>query len=215
MAATGSGSSGDLTLEVLQALSKTDPILSADAFPQVPFTELKGALDRLGSRSMITYETIEKDKAILEPEGQEIVAKGSHEARVFEAVRQALEGLAISDLEKVIGDKNVVKVGQGKAFKEKWISKTKDNKLVASVRSGAFGDRGFGVTDLSVERIYHRYHTRTAPDHSAGGYSPGCKGAHRPEEAQTCEDAESYQLQNTQRSEVRARDSKGGDRPHG
>ena len=134
MVATGSDPSGDLNLEVLQALAKSDPVLSAETFPQVAFEDMKATLDRLGSRSMITYEPIEREKVILEPEGQEIVAKGSHEARVFEAVRQALEGLSIADLEKAIGDKTVVKVGQGKAFREKWISKTKDNKLVASVR---------------------------------------------------------------------------------
>lgn len=148
MAATGSDPSGDLNLEVLQALDKSDPILSAEAFPQIPFAEMKATLDRLGSRSMVTYESIEREKVILEPEGQEIVAKGSHEARVFEAVRQALEGLSIADLEKAIGDKSVVKVGQGKAFKEKWISKTKDNKLVASVCVFSQKGRELQIADL-------------------------------------------------------------------
>lgn len=127
--------SGDFTLEILQALSKTSPILSQEAFPQASFNELKAALDRLASRSMVTYEQIEKDEPILEPEAEQIVANGSHEARVFEALRQAVEGLSVQDLEKTIGDKNVTKVGQGKAFKEKWIAKTSDGKLKASVSS--------------------------------------------------------------------------------
>lgn len=125
--------SGDLTTEILQALSKASPIQSQDAFPQASFNELKAALDRLASRSMIKYEQIEKDEPILEPEAEQIVANGSHEARVFEALRQAVEGLSVQDLEKTIGDKNVTKVGQGKAFKEKWIAKTSDGKLKASV----------------------------------------------------------------------------------
>lgn len=125
--------SGDLTLEILQTLSKTSPILSQEVFPQASFSELKAALDRLASRSMVTYEQIEKDEPILEPEGEQIVANGSHEARVFEALRQAVEGLSVQDLEKTIGDKSVTKVGQGKAFKEKWIAKTSDGKLKASV----------------------------------------------------------------------------------
>lgn len=127
--------SGDLTLDILQKLDKTSPIQSQEAFPQFSFGELKAALDRLASRSMVTYEQIEKDEPILEAEAEQIVANGSHEARVFEALRQAVEGLSVQDLEKTIGDKNVTKVGQGKAFKEKWISKTSDGKLKASVRT--------------------------------------------------------------------------------
>lgn len=82
---------------------------------------------------MITYETNDREEAVLEPEGQEIAANGSHEARVFEALRQAMDGLTIPELEAVVGDKSVVKVGQGKAFKSKWIAKGKEGKLVASV----------------------------------------------------------------------------------
>lgn len=127
--------SGDFTLEVLQALSKNSPILSQEAFPRATFAELKAALDRLASRSMVTYEQIEKDEPVLEAEAEEFVAHGSHEARVFEALSKAVEGLTVQDLEKTIGDKNVTKVGQGKAFKEKWIAKTSDGKLKACVSS--------------------------------------------------------------------------------
>ncbi|KXX75259.1 Phenylalanine--tRNA ligase alpha subunit [Madurella mycetomatis] len=124
----------DLTSEILQTLSKTDPVLSTEAFAQVPFESIKAALDRLASRSMVTYEQIERDDAFLEPEAEVIVSHGSHEARVFEAVRKALDGLSIQDLESEIGDKTVTKVGQGKAFKEKWIKKD-GAKLVAIVDS--------------------------------------------------------------------------------
>lgn len=123
----------DLTHEVLQALSKSDPILSNEAFPQATFVDIKAALDRLASRDMLKYETIEKEEAILEPEGEQIAANGSHEARVFEALRQAVEGLTVQELEKAIGDKTVSKVGQSKAFKEKWISRTKDGKFKTAV----------------------------------------------------------------------------------
>lgn len=82
---------------------------------------------------MITYETNDREEAVLDPEGQEIAANGSHEARVFEALRQAVDGLTIPELEKAVGDKTVVKVGQGKAFKSKWIALGKQSKLVASV----------------------------------------------------------------------------------
>lgn len=124
---------GDLALAVLQALSKKDPIVSSEEFPGVGFVEMKSALDRLRSRDMIAYEQMERDEAVLEPEGEQIAEHGSHEARVFEALRQAVDGLSIAELEKAIGDKTVTKLGQGKAFKEKWIAKGKDGKLVASV----------------------------------------------------------------------------------
>lgn len=89
----------DLTAEVLDVLSRTDePILSTDVFPSTPSTEIKSALDRLKSREMVFYETIDKDEAILTPEAEGIAANGSHEAKVFEAVLQAVEGMRISDL---------------------------------------------------------------------------------------------------------------------
>lgn len=135
MAPVSADPTGDIALEILQVLAKTDPILSTEAFPNVPFDTAKAALDRLSSRSMVVYEQIERQEAILEAEAEEIVQHGSHEARVFEAVHKALGGLSISDLETAIGDKNVTKVGQGKAFREKWIKK-EDNKLVALVSFG-------------------------------------------------------------------------------
>ena len=89
----------DLTAEVLDALSQSDvPILSTDAFPSTPSSEIKSALDRLNSREMVIYETIDKEEAILTPEAERIVANGSHEAKVFEAVLQAVGGMKLSDL---------------------------------------------------------------------------------------------------------------------
>ena len=89
----------EITSDVLDALSQTDkPILSTDAFPSTPSTDIKSALDRLKSREMVTYEAIDKDEAFLTPEAEGIAANGSHEAKVFEAVLQAAEGLKISEL---------------------------------------------------------------------------------------------------------------------
>jgi phenylalanyl-tRNA synthetase alpha chain len=133
MASGQNGLPGDLTSEILQALSKIDPILSSEAFPSQKSADVKSALDRLGSRSMITYATIDREEAILEPEAVEIEANGSHEARVFEALRNSIAGLTVSELEAAVGDRNVAKVGQGKAFKSKWIAKGKEGRLVATV----------------------------------------------------------------------------------
>lgn len=124
---------GDLPSRILHALSASDPILTAEVFPDVSFAELKASIDSLSSKSMVTYKQLEKELAVLEPEGEQIAAHGSHEARVFETLRAAMEGLTIPELEKTIGDKTVTKMGQGKAFKEKWITKKSDGKLVATV----------------------------------------------------------------------------------
>lgn len=89
----------DLTAQILDALSQTEePILSTDAFPSIPSTEIKSALDRLKSREMVVYDTIDKDEAILTQEAEGVAANGSPEAKVFEAVHAALEGLKISEL---------------------------------------------------------------------------------------------------------------------
>lgn len=147
MTTSSSAPSGDLALQVLQALSTQSPLLSAEAFPSIAFQDIKAALDRLASRSMITYETIDREEAILEPEAVQIAEHGSHEARVFEALRTAVEGLSIQELEKAIGDKTVTKMGQGKAFKEKWIAKSKDGKLVATVGVSGLHHRVASMAD--------------------------------------------------------------------
>ncbi|KAJ4416377.1 Phenylalanyl-tRNA synthetase, beta subunit, cytoplasmic [Gnomoniopsis sp. IMI 355080] len=148
-------SSGDLTLDILQTLDKTSPIQSQDAFPQTSFNELKAAVDRLSSRSMVTYEQIEKDQLLLEAEAEQIVANGSHEARVFQELAKHPDGLTVQELEKAIGDKNVTKVGQGKAFKEKWVGKTSDGKLKALVDS---------IKDVTREQLQTIKDTHAYPD---------------------------------------------------
>lgn len=87
------------TDQVLAALAESDgPLLSTEAYPQATSAAVKSILDRLASREMVTYETIDKEIFVLSEEAKGIVANGSHEARVFEAVRQAINGLKISDL---------------------------------------------------------------------------------------------------------------------
>ena len=89
----------DITAQVLDVLSRGDGAqLSTDIFPSIPSSEVKSALDRLKSRDMVTYEAIDKEVAILTPEAEGIAANGSHEAKVFEAVRNAMEGLRIAEL---------------------------------------------------------------------------------------------------------------------
>ncbi|KAH8423174.1 phenylalanine--tRNA ligase subunit alpha [Aspergillus melleus] len=113
----------DMTNPVLGALSASDaPILSNEAFPSTPSSTIKSALDRLASRQMVEYDTVEREVAALTKEGEEIANNGSHEAKVFEAVVAALDGLKIGDLPGIVGKDNA-KVGQGNAFKRGWIKK--------------------------------------------------------------------------------------------
>jgi hypothetical protein len=94
------GMAPDLATQVLHALNDATalPLVSTDAFPNVESTVLKGALDSLLSREMVTYETLDKEVAILTEEGAGIVKDGSHEAKVYEAVCKALDGLKITEL---------------------------------------------------------------------------------------------------------------------
>lgn len=156
MASLQNDQQGDLPSKILQTLSVNDPILSSEAFPTLKSTDVKSALDRLASRFMVTYDIIDREEVLLEAEALEIAANGSHEARVFEALRQAMDGLTVAELEAAVGDKNVAKVGQGKAFKSKWIAKGKDGRLVASV---SFTTRPLGGMRLmTADGLYKRYH---------------------------------------------------------
>lgn len=115
-----------MTTHILDSLSASDVALSStELFPSTPSAIVKSALDRLASRQMVQYETNDKEIFVLTPEGQEIVANGSHEAKVFAAVVAAMDGLKISELPAVVGKDNA-KVGQGNAFKRGWIKKDKD-----------------------------------------------------------------------------------------
>jgi phenylalanyl-tRNA synthetase alpha chain len=116
----------DLPDQVLRALEHAEkPLLSSEEFPELSFNTIKSALDRLGSRDLIEYQQIDREEAILTPEAEGIVKNGSHEARVFEAVRSAKGGLKIKDLPKEVGAE-AAKIGQGTAFKLKWIKKDGD-----------------------------------------------------------------------------------------
>ncbi|KAI1177080.1 phenylalanyl-tRNA synthetase alpha chain [Nemania sp. FL0916] len=145
----------DLTSQILGALDEKAPLLSSESFDAFNFTDLKAALDRLSSRRMVEYETIQREEVLLEAEGELIATHGSHEARVFEALRAVDGGLTAQELEKSIGDKNIAKLGQGKAFKEKWIAKTADGKLKAVTDS---------VHDAAKEQLLSIRTSRTVSD---------------------------------------------------
>ncbi|KAI9795811.1 MAG: hypothetical protein M1825_001076 [Sarcosagium campestre] len=140
--------------DVLGSLSAADEILSTTSFPSTPSQAVKSALDRLASRDMVKYETIDRDEAVLTVEGEGIASTGSHEARVFEAVRKATEGLRIGDLAESVG-KESAKVGQGKAFKQGWIKKDKAGLLFPNIDS---------ISDVTREQLAIIQQSGSHPD---------------------------------------------------
>jgi hypothetical protein len=208
MASLQSESQGDLASQILHLLSKNDQILTSDAFPSLKSVDIKSALDRLGSRSMITYDTIDREEVLLEDEGLEIAANGSHEARVFEALRQAMDGLTVAELEASVGDKNIAKVGQGKAFKSKWIAKGKDGRLVASV---SYKVRDQTHRLMNTDGFDKRHHARRTPGHPEYTHAPRPECAQRFKETEVDQASEGHKFQGTQGYKIRPRNSKGGD----
>lgn len=145
----------ELTTQVLKALEHQESIRSTETFPDVSSANVKAAVDRLASRSMVVYQTIDKEEAVLEPEGKDITANGSHEVRVLAALAKAVDGLTIKELEGEIGDKNTVKNGQQRAFKSKWITKGTEGRFVASVKD---------VKDETRDQLRTIQDTKTHPD---------------------------------------------------
>jgi len=85
---------------------------------------------------MITFEINETLSHVLTPEGAQIALQGSHEARVWAALPAKGEGnpLTVQELQAAVG-KESASVGQGRAFKSKWIGKEGNGfvKLVPSI----------------------------------------------------------------------------------
>jgi phenylalanyl-tRNA synthetase alpha chain len=146
--------SEDLTAQVLSALSSADgPILTSETFPNASDVAIQASVTRLESVKFIKSQKLDREEVILTEEGETIAENGSHEARVFEAVRSAMEGLAIKDLPGIVG-KVPAQVGQGTAFKNKWIKKDKD-MLRTSVDS---------IKDVVREQLQTIKETKTYED---------------------------------------------------
>jgi hypothetical protein len=206
MASVQGGQHGDLTSKILHALDPQESLLSAEAFPTVKSADIKSALDRLGSRSMVTYETIDREEPVLQAEGQDITANGSHEARVFEALQNAMEGLTMAELEKAVGDKNIVKVGQMRAFGSGWIKRGKEGRFVAAVCPTS---TMFFLPLTSAERLNYGQNSRTTADNPKQTCASRSESSRRSEETEACQNAKGYKLQDIQGSEIRIRDGQG------
>ena len=77
----------NLTQEILDLLDTKEPLHTNEDFPAVSQAEIKAALDRLASRSMVEYKSLDSEKVLLTPESEGIVAEGSHEFKVWQLVK--------------------------------------------------------------------------------------------------------------------------------
>jgi phenylalanyl-tRNA synthetase alpha chain len=78
----------NLTQEILDLLDTKEPLQSDEDFPAISQAEIKAALDRLASRSMVEYKAKDSEKVVLTPESRGIVENGSHEYRVWQLVKE-------------------------------------------------------------------------------------------------------------------------------
>ncbi|KAL9077880.1 MAG: hypothetical protein Q9157_003211 [Trypethelium eluteriae] len=121
---TNSSHPHDLTREILSLLDTRPQLQTADDLPDASQAEVKAALDRLASRQMIQYNTRDSENIVLTEEGQTICDEGSHEYKVWEAVKRKGR-IGLKELPNEVGAESA-KIGQGNAFKLKWIKKDGD-----------------------------------------------------------------------------------------
>ena len=140
----------DLTLQILEDLEHNDPLQTDTAYPEFPQAQLKAALDRLASRSMLEYDTNDTERVVLTAEGKQIATEGSHEYKVWQTIKTAGR---LGAKDSSLATPNA-KVGLGNAMKNKWVKKDGD-ALVSLAES---------VKDTTQEILQYADQTGTFPD---------------------------------------------------
>ncbi|KAJ1918444.1 Phenylalanyl-tRNA synthetase, beta subunit, cytoplasmic [Mycoemilia scoparia] len=126
----------EIQSKILSSLDKTNgiPNTAKDSyFKSLDIEQVENVLKSLSSRNMVAYKRLEEEVWDLTKEGQEIAENGSHEVRVFNFIPTGEEGIPLAEVQKNFG--KIAAIGQGKAFKNKWIKKNGSNlvRLVDSV----------------------------------------------------------------------------------
>ncbi|SCU77992.1 LAME_0A02916g1_1 [Lachancea meyersii CBS 8951] len=120
----------DFQLEILLKLNELGTIGSTlEVFPNIDPQIVLSSLNSLKAHGKLDYTKQDKNYFTLTKEGDEIVAKGSHEMRLLQLVNK-FSKLQIKEVATHMGADG--KIGQAKAFKNGWISKNKDNELTVS-----------------------------------------------------------------------------------
>ncbi|KAL7419069.1 Phenylalanyl-tRNA synthetase, beta subunit, cytoplasmic [Cryptotrichosporon argae] len=117
---------------------------------------VKAAIDSLWSKEMVDSTQITTTTYVLTDEGVQIVASGSHEYRVWQALptKGAGQPMTVPELKKLVGEE-VTKVGQGRAMKNKWIAKD----------GAGFVRAAEAPADETAEQLRH---IQSRGDHPAG-----------------------------------------------
>ncbi|PSN65159.1 phenylalanyl-tRNA synthetase alpha chain [Corynespora cassiicola Philippines] len=79
---------------------------------------------------MVEYKTNDSEQVILTKESESIVENGSHEWKVWDAVRQAGK-VPAKELANLVGAESA-KVGKGNAFKNKWVKQDGDSLVLVA-----------------------------------------------------------------------------------
>ena len=87
----------DVTKVILDALEGSPALETSKDLSDIPRSEVKAALDRLASREMVQYTSNDTEIIELTAEGQQICDEGSHEYKVWDAVRRS-QRLEMKDL---------------------------------------------------------------------------------------------------------------------
>lgn len=82
---------------------------------------LAGALKSLLGKKMVTYETTEREVAVLTEEGVHVARHGSHEVAFFSKIPNGSEGISVKELVASLDDYG--RIGQNTALKNGWVEK--------------------------------------------------------------------------------------------
>lgn len=126
----------DLQLQLLKIVGDAGEIkntLDVPALAAFDATTLHSSLISLAANEMVNFSKLETDKWLLTAEAESFIASGATpEVAVVDEVLKSLNALTIGELKEKLGA--VGAVGQGKAFKNKWLTKEGD-KLIAQVKT--------------------------------------------------------------------------------
>ncbi|CAD6586165.1 MAG: Phenylalanyl-tRNA synthetase, beta subunit, cytoplasmic [Tremellales sp. Tagirdzhanova-0007] len=141
---------------------------------------VKSALDSLASKEMIAYSQITTTSHILTEEGREIAASGSHEYRVWQVLPEKGAGKPVSIPElkvnfwmlymsqeiRLVGDE-ATKIGQMRAFKNKWIAKEGSGFVRANIELTLLCDPYFASFISPSCFLSYRYQIGALDDETA------------------------------------------------
>ncbi|OBA24728.1 hypothetical protein HANVADRAFT_54325 [Hanseniaspora valbyensis NRRL Y-1626] len=123
-------SSEKFQLEILQELNKNNAIESTlKTYPEVSSQDVIANLKSLDAFNKIKFETIENIYYDISSEGQDILNKGSYELRLLDILARIGQLSLKSKNDDLELSPSELKLGQAKAFRNGWISKTSEGNL--------------------------------------------------------------------------------------